>query len=134
MRQRDVRARKKMSVRLHLLRLWSGRNGLSVRRLVEKLRARARRALLAGAVDTREGDDASKHAESWAVTATERAAVEAAWGAGAATQLLALDEDTGLQLTRYDLRTLRGSSWLNDEARSPRHWASAAAASYVPRC
>ena len=47
-----------------------------------------------------------------------RRTVEAAWASGSATQLLALDEDTGLQLTRRDLRTLHGSSWLNDEARS----------------
>jgi len=124
MRQRAVRARKKMCVLLHLRRLWSGRGPLSLRRLLAKLRARARRALRAGAGGEPD-DDEARHREAWEVTAAERAAVEAAWAAGAATQLLALDEDTGLQLTRHDLRTLRGSSWLNDEARSARHWAHA---------
>ena len=126
MRQRAVRARKKMCVLLHLRRLWSGRGPLSLRRLLAKLRARARRTLRAGAGGESD-DDEARHREAWEVTAAERAAVEAAWAAGAATQLLALDEDTGLQLTRHDLRTLRGSSWLNDEARSARHWAQAVA-------
>ena len=125
MRQRAVRARKQMCVHLFLRRLWSGRSALSPSRLLAKLHARARRVRLAGAGGEHGADEAGVPTEAWAVTAAERAAVEAAWGAGSASQLLALDEDTGLQLTRRDLRTLRGSSWLNDEARSARHWAHA---------
>ena len=118
MQQRAVRARKKMCVQVFLRRLWSGHSALSPSRLLAKLCARARRLRLAGAVAEHEAAEASEPNEAWAVTAAERRTVEAAWASGSATQLLALDEDTGLQLTRRDLRTLHGSSWLNDEARS----------------
>jgi hypothetical protein len=123
MRLRTPRARMRFLALLRLL----GTAALSPPRLLAWLRARGWRTRRDAAAES--VAEAGSQPAAWEVTAVERATVYAAWAVGPASQLLVLlDGDNSLQLTRRDLRTLRGSAWLNDEARPARHWAFACAA------
>ena len=113
MRLRNRRSR--MQYVALLRRLW-GHASLSPRRLLARLRARVTLGGL-GDDDSPVDSESRRQPAAWEVSREEHAAVNAAWTAGPATELLVLLEDCGLQLTRRDLRTLRGSSWLNDEVR-----------------
>lgn len=117
MRLRTPRARMRFLALLRLL----GYAALSPRRLLARLRARGWRGRRDAAAES--VAEAGSQPAAWEVTPTERATVYAAWAIGPASQLLVLLEgENSLQLTRRDLRTLRGSAWLNDEARPARHW------------
>lgn len=110
MRVRSPRARMRLPALLCRL---LGVSALSPRRFFAALRRRTQRSGAAGAAGTAD-DVADAAGGPLALSVDERAAVSAVWAPGPATQLLALAA-SGLQLTRHDLRTLRGSGWLNDE-------------------